>query len=258
MLSVLSSGNPEDCIMQYTSGESGASAKCCPDGTTFYQDGVVTWRSPKVVLPCNSGMFPTSLSVVVPVGLSPGQILAVIAAFLMFALAIGLCLFGLRVRIIRVLRWCGSIFTVCIRRMRDIPCQDPVLQFCRYYQNRHAPIATPRSPPMISEFVFLDANELYVPSHLELDVGNEFLASLAQHIINKRAELSAALIRVDGLLHEGYAAEDMRCQDALLEDVAEEELGAVGGAPLDGGFGSDSTLTLQAMVSPQEDADWST
>ena len=258
MLSVLSSGSPEDCIMQYTSGESGASAKCCPDGTTFYQDGVVTWRSPKVVLPCNSGMFPTSLSVVAPVGLSPGQILAVIAAFLMFALAIGLCLFGLRARIIRVLRWSGSIFTVCIRRMRDIPCQDPVLQFCRYYQNRHAPIATPRSPPMMSEFIFLDANELYVPSHLELDAGNEFLASLSQHIVNKRAELSAALIRVDGLLYEGYAAEEMRRQDAMLEDVAEEELGAVGGAPLDGGFGSDSTLTLRAMVSPQEDAAWST
>ena len=110
-------------------------------------------------------------SVTVPVGLSPGQILAVIAAFLMFALAIGLCLFGLRARIIRVLQWTGSVLTRCIRRIRDFPCQDPVLQFCRYYQNRHAPVATPRSPPMMTEYIFLDANELYVPSAFRVRCG---------------------------------------------------------------------------------------
>ena len=77
-------------------------------------------------------------------------------------------------------------------------------------------------------------------------MGNEFLASLAQHIVDKRAELSAALVRVDGLLHEGYAAEDMRYQAAVLDNVAEEELGAVGGVPpYNGDFGSDSTLVLQ-------------
>ena len=267
-MDVGTSGN--GCVLRVKPDDAGVSAQCCPESTTFIQNGVITWSSGSIVSPCFAGMFTTEIPDSVNSGLSPGQVFAVILSFCMFIFAIVLMGYSFRRTFLRIWRSVTVIIARFIQRFDGFAFRNARFEVSRFCQRLFRQVS--RDQGTTTDFVYYDGRDLVIPDYTELDCGDEFLLALGERIIAERKRLDNSLQQVGNLLTENFVSKsspdvlaqefDLACTlSRPLPDIPELDTvpvcGAVGGAPLADDLGSTTTLVLGTMANRIGEGAWS-